>query len=163
MGGLDLGVTFEPLPAPLGAAIGPRLQVGVGSGAFAVVLGETLRLDTAAPFNALVFDVQGGVSLGAPYAPDYRVGAVLLAGWEWLSAFGEGAGPDGLQTDSSPTLSLGLRTSLRLGAYSPWLGIDAIYRIDPPSLGAPFAAHTERFSVLGTIGIVLLVESSRRR
>jgi hypothetical protein len=163
VGGLDLGVSFEPLPQPLGLAIGPRLHVGVGTGALAIVLGETLRLETGAPFNALLFDVQGGVSLGAPYAPDYRVGAVLLAGWEWLSAFGEGAGPDGLQTDSSPTLCLGLRTSLRLGAYSPWLGVDAIYRIDPPSLGAPFAAHTERVSVLGSIGLLLLVESSRRR
>jgi hypothetical protein len=163
VGGLDLGMTFESLPEPLGAALGPRLHVGVGTGALAVVLGETLRLDTEAPFNALLFDVQAGVSLGAPYAPDYRVGAALLVGWEWLSAFGEGEGPNSLQTDSSPTLSLGVRGSLRSGVYSPWLGIDGIYRIDPPSLGAPFAAHTQPLSVMVSIGVVLLVESSRRR
>jgi len=161
VGGLGFGLVGERWPAPVEIGIGPRVEVAVGSGAFALVLCETLRLGVGADFNTLAFDTQGGVSWGAPFAPDYSVGLLLLGGAEWFSVFG-GSGPNSLQTESTGTLMLGGRVANRTGGVALWAGLDALYRFEDLGFDQPFDAELARFTVLGSLGVLLLVDSGSR-
>jgi hypothetical protein len=161
VGGLGFGLVIEHWQGPVSFGLGPRVEVGVGSGAFALMLCETLRLGLGDTSNALAFDTQGGIAWGAPFAPDHRVGLLLLGGAEWFSVFG-GAGPNSQQTESTATVMLGGRVAQRLGSVGLWVGLDGLYRFSDLSFGQPIAVDLAPFTVFGSIGVTLLVDSGTR-
>jgi hypothetical protein len=149
VGGLGFAVVGEYWSDPVDFGLGPRVEVGVGSGALALVLCETLRFGMGSDVDTLTFDTQGGLSWGAPFQPAHRFGLLVLAGMEWFTEFGG----DGLQTESTPTLMVGGRVSQRSGGVAFWAGIDGIYRFSELNAG-PL-----RFTPLLSVGLLLLVDS----
>jgi hypothetical protein len=151
VGGLGFAVVGEYWSEPVDFGLGPRVEVGVGSGALALVLCETLRFGMGSDVDTLTFDTQGGLSWGAPFQPAHRFGLLVLAGMEWFTEFGG----DGLQTESTPTLMVGGRVSQRSGGVAFWAGIDGIYRFSELNAG-PL-----RFTPLLSVGLLLLVDSEQ--
>jgi hypothetical protein len=159
VGGLGLGLVIAGAPEPLAVTYGPRLDIAAGSGSWALVLSESFHVGAGASFNTLIFDLRAGVAYGAPFVGSMRFGAVLLGGYEWLSAYGESDGPNSLQTASTPTLGLGLRAAETVGKTAFWGGVDGTYRFDPERIGAPFDVSLDRGSVAFSAGVVLLVDA----
>lgn len=134
---------------PVDFGLGPRVEVGVGSGALALVLCETLRFGMGKDVDTLVFDTQGGLAWGAPFQPAHQFGLLLLGGMEWFTEFGG----DGLQTESTATVTVGGRISQRSGGVAFWVGADGIYRF------ADLNAGPHRFTPMLSLGMLLLVDS----
>jgi hypothetical protein len=149
VGGLGFAVVGEYWSEPVDFGLGPRVEVGVGSGALALVLCETLRFGIGNDVDTLTFDTQGGLALGAPFQPSHRFGVLVLGGMEWFTEFGG----DGLQTESTATLMVGGRVSQRSGGVAFWAGVDGIYRF------AELNAGPSRFSPMLSLGLLLLVDS----
>jgi hypothetical protein len=151
VGGLGFAVVGEYWSEPVDFGLGPRVEVGVGSGALALVLCETLRFGMGSDVDTLIFDTQGGFAWGAPFQPEYRFGLLALGGMEWFTEFGG----DGLQTESTATLMIGGRLSQRSGGVAFWAGIDGIYRFSELNAGP------NRFAPLLSVGLLLLVDSEQ--
>lgn len=94
-GGLGLALSAEPLSTSR-AALGPRLDVGFGAGAFAGFASESFVATVGPGSDALLIDTQLGLAWGAPFA-QHPFGVALSGGLEWLSAAGG--------TDSSAVFS----------------------------------------------------------
>ena len=88
VGGLGFALVGEYWSEPVDFGLGPRVEVGVGSGALALVLCETLRFGMGSDVDTLTFDTQGGLAWGAPFQPAHRFGLLLLGGLEWFTEFG---------------------------------------------------------------------------
>jgi hypothetical protein len=151
VGGLGFAVVGEYWSEPVDFGLGPRVEVGVGSGALALVLCETLRFGMGSDVDTLTFDTQGGLAWGAPFQPAHRFGLLVLGGMEWFTEFGG----DGLQTESTATLMVGGRVSQRSGGVAFWAGVDGIYRF------AELNAGPRRFTPLLSVGLLLLVDSEQ--
>jgi acetylornithine deacetylase len=63
-----VGETFDEALAGMQAAVGPKVDLGVGGGKFAAA-----RTDTSHPFAQLVRDVAGGGFAGVPWGADMRL------------------------------------------------------------------------------------------
>jgi hypothetical protein len=110
-GGLGLGASGEPIGSG-DLAIGPRLDVGFGTGAFAGFATEGVRFTTGAS-GAVLIDTQLGASWGAPFAPRHPFGAAVSLGFEWLTAALAGGGASSGLTDTSLVVSAGPRARER--------------------------------------------------
>ena len=156
-----MGGSLESLPSPAGFALGPRLDVGVGVGPLVGLVSESMRFGVGGPLSMLMFDVGLGAGWGAPYAPDRSVGALVIGGFEWVSAYQSGGGPNGSQTASSGVIGIGLRTATRVETTAVWFGVDGRYRFEPPLLGAPFDVALPRIGFVFSAGVMLLADGAR--
>jgi hypothetical protein len=145
IGGLGLGLTFEPLPAPLDFGIGPRLDVALGAGRVALVATEALRLAVGPEPDAKLLDAQAGLGYGAPFASGEHWGAAVLVGLQWLVLPGRD------QTLRTHTLGLDLRSGTELGPTNVWLGLDGVLRTSPER------SEDGRRIALGSTSVVLCV------
>lgn len=160
-GGLGLGAIAEPLP--FGLSLGPRWDVAVAAGALAVNLGESVRfgkVDTG-PYSSFGFQLDFGLSWGAPFDPDAWFGARAGAGVDWFSIHGEREDV-GTRTHSALMLSLGPRVATEAAGLSLWLGLDAVVRPNPQEFGAPVNVTLPRWSGALSVGAVLLVDDLER-
>jgi len=155
IGGVGLGVSVEPWPAPAGVAGGPRLDFAWGAGSWAATSFESLRFGSTPDARLLAFDALVGVAWGAPFAAQ-RPGAVLALGGEWFSAAAS-AEPTGQRTASTFIVDFGLRWGETLGPGVLWLGADARFRARPPELPEPVLASLSRWSVIVSLGGALTV------
>lgn len=151
-GGFGVGVvnefTGKEATTPL---LGPRLDVALGKNPFALTLGESARFGKArGRFDTFLFDLNAGVAWGAPFNRGYPVGAVMGVGVEWFSV--------NSSTQSSGTANLGLRGAITLAPFALWLGVDGHTRFSPQYVGEEVDIGLPRYSVLASIGVVLLVE-----
>lgn len=157
-GGLGVGLSAEPVEPDLWA-LGPRLDVGFGSGAFTGFATEGFRRTTGSE-GALLIDAQLGAAWGAPFAPNYAFGFALSGGLEWLTAALEGGGATSGLTDSSVIASLGARGRTRMDAVALWVGLDGKYRAAPQELGSPIDVSAPRVTALFVVGVLFLVAGS---
>jgi hypothetical protein len=105
--------------------IGPRFEVGVRfAKQLAFVLAEGTRFGVGASSETLVFDLQGGLAFGAPYANQGGVGLVLLGGAERVNATTGNGGWLAWRA----TASLGLRISGAVGSVDLWAGPEVVLR-----------------------------------
>jgi hypothetical protein len=108
--------------------IGPRFEVGVRfAKQLAFVLAEGTRFGVGASSDTLAFDLQGGLSYGAPYANPSGVGLVVLGGAERVNATTGNGGWLAWRA----TASLGLRVSGAVGSVDLWAGPEIILRSGP--------------------------------
>lgn len=157
-GGVGLGLTTEYAFPPIGTLLGPRLDLAVGRGPYAVSLAETLRFSSARGRQLLDFDVMAGFGFGAPYVGTHDFGAHLGVGVEWLSA-----GIDRRRlTDSSPIAQLSVLTAWPLGWVTLWASIDVRARFQTLSLDDPIDAKLPRFTPLLSIGGLVLADVGSR-
>lgn len=131
--------------------LGPRLDVALGKNPLSITLGESVRFGKArGQFDTFLFDVGAGVAWGAPFNRGYPLGAVAGMGIEWFSA--------NSSTQTSGTATLGLRGAVTLVPFALWLGVDGHMRFSPQYIGEDVNIRMPRYSVLASIGVVLLVE-----
>jgi hypothetical protein len=157
-GGLGMGGAVEPMPESGQWSIGPRLDIGVGIGPAVALATEGFRLAVGGEHSAFIFDVAIGGGWGAPFDPDRMFGIAALAGIEYFSATRADSGPNSSQTLATATFTLGPRLALPVGPGAVWMGVDGRYRVDPPELGAPFDVGLARFSVVVSLGAMLLAD-----
>jgi len=151
-GGLGVGVGFEPLPPPLDACIGPRLDIAVGVGQLAAIATESYRLGLGGGPKSELFSAQVGIAWGAPFDPESTFGVLTLVGWEWLAL------PRRDQTLRTPTVATGLRAAMNAGPVNVWVGVDGVMRLSPQRSVEPSLLTLERFSVLSSVGGFLLAD-----
>jgi hypothetical protein len=154
-GGLGIAVAAEPVASDLWA-LGPRLDVGFGSGAFSGFATEGFRRTTGSE-GALLIDAQIGAAWGAPFAPHHAFGFALSSGLEWLTAALAGGGATSGLTDSSMIASLGARARMRMDSVALWVGADGKFRAAPQELGSPIDVAAPRVTVLIVVGVLFLV------
>jgi hypothetical protein len=131
--------------------LGPRLDVALGKNPLSITLGESVRFGRArGEFDTFLLDVGAGLAWGAPFNRGYPVGAVAGLGIEWFSA--------NSATKTSGTAILGLRGAITLAPLALWLGVDGHTRFSPQYIGEDVDILMPRYSVLASIGVVLLVE-----
>jgi hypothetical protein len=158
-GGVGVGVSAELFPIAL-FALGPRLDVGLGSGGFVLFISEGLRDVLGAEHDALLFDVQLGLGYGAPFVPQSRIGFMASGGFEWFSAVPSGGRRNSRQTDMSVILTGGVRSRWRLQAVALWVGLDVKGRLAPQRLLSPIDLMLPHASALLSVGGILLVAGS---
>jgi hypothetical protein len=110
--------------------VGPRLDVGVAmTRGLAFVIGESARFGVGSPDlgQVMVFDLQTGLALGAPYQARTAIGVIALVGAERLASSSGRFAEGGVWTWSL-TGSFGLRASVALGPIDAWVGAEAILR-----------------------------------
>lgn len=154
-GGMGLALAGELLRGPLGSALGPRLDIGVGWGPWSLQLTESARFartDTGS--SALLYDLGAGVGWGAPFSRKHPLGAALLGGSEWLHVHGH--------TVTTGFAALDLRAALPVGPLSIALGVEGRARFSPQSVSERESVEGPRWSGLLFLGGVLLVEPSSR-
>jgi len=156
-GGLGMGGALEPMPESGQWSIGPRLDIGVGIGPGVALATEGFRLAVGGEHSAFIFDVAIGGGWGAPFDPDRIFGVAALMGIEYFSATRADSGPN-TQTLATASFTLGPRTALPVGPGVVWLGIDGRYRANPPELGEPFNVGLARFTVIVSLGAMLLAD-----
>ena len=150
-GGLGVGMSGEYSAKPLRPSVGPRLDVGVGWRNFSFQLGESARFGKSAGGDSTFFyDISFGGGWGAPFARELPVGAVLSMGVEWFNVASH--------TVSSGIGSLGLRAALPVGPLSLCIGVDGRFRFKSQYIGETVDVLVPRFSVLGLVEGVLLVD-----
>jgi hypothetical protein len=160
-GGLGIGGTLEPLP--FGVSAGPRWDVAVAAGAIAINLGEAVRFGgvSRTPYSSFAFQLDFGLSWGAPFDPDAWFGAHAAGGAEWFSV--HGADEDiGTRTHAAAIFSMGPRVATEVGGLSLWLGLDGVLRPAPQSFGSPVNVELPRWSGSLSVGGVLLVDEITR-
>lgn len=151
-GGIGPGVAFEPLPAPLDADIGPRLDLAIGVGQLALFASESLRFALGSGTDAEVFDAQVGIAWGAPFEPSASLGVLGLVGLQWLAL------ADGRQTLRTPTVAAGLRTALGAGPAAVWVGLDGVIRTRPQRSESPTPIAMDSASLVVSVGGFLLAD-----
>ncbi len=150
-GGFGLALAIETTGEPLGPQIGPKLDVALGKNPFAMTIWESARLGRARDrYDTFLFDVGAGVAWGAPFNSGYPVGAVVGGGLEWFSVASS--------TQSTATLAAGLRGAVTVSPFALWLGVDGRRRFTPESAGELVDVKVPRYSLIVSIGVVLLVE-----
>jgi hypothetical protein len=130
--GLEGGVTFATGLELWSDSmlVGPRLDVGLGmTRGLAFVIGESARFGVGSPDlgQVMVFDLQTGLALGAPYQARTAIGVIALVGAERL-AISSGRFAEGGVWTWSLTGSFGVRGSVALGPIDAWVGAEAILR-----------------------------------
>ncbi len=160
-GGLGIGGTLEPLP--FGVSAGPRWDVAVATGAFAINLGEAVRFGgvSGKPYSTFGFQLDFGLSWGAPFDPDAWFGARAGGGVEWFSVH-DNDETIGTLTHSAPIFSLGPRVATEVGGLSLWFGVDGVLRPAPQTFGSPVDVALPRWSGTLSVGGVLLVDEIAR-
>lgn len=150
-GGLGLGMSGEYLKEPLQSCYGPRLDVGVGWRAFSFQLSESARFGrTVRDDSTFFYDISFGAGWGAPFARELPVGAIVSTGVEWFNVASH--------TVSSGIASVGLRGALPFGPLALSIGVDGRFRFASQYVGETVDVSTQRFSVLGLVEGVLLVD-----
>ena len=144
------------MPASAQFSVGPRLDIGVGIGPAVALATEGFRLAVGGEHSVFIFDVAIGGGWGAPFDPDRTFGVAALVGIEYFSA----TRADNVNTQAQPTstFTLGPRVALPVGPGAAWLGVDGRYRVTPPEIGAPVDVGLARFSVIVSIGGMLLAD-----
>ncbi len=155
-GGVGLGVMAEIVP-DRGLALGPRLDIGFGAGAFSGFATEGFRIVTSGGDGLMLIDTQLGLAWGAPFAPAFDFGVGAAVGIEWLTTSTAGGDASAGNTDESVIGSLSARGRLRIGAAALWLGADLRARAAPQSLGSPVDVELPPVSVLVSAGALWLV------
>jgi hypothetical protein len=144
-GGISLASRMEIWPGSV--LLGPDLEVGLGIGKkFAFVIGEGGRFGVGRgdAGHVIVFDLEAGLSYGAPYQVRTGFGAVLLAGAERIAISNDNLSGGGAWAWSALAI-LGLRASASLGSFDGWIGVDGLVRSttfetgDPGGLAVPSA------------------------
>jgi hypothetical protein len=149
-GGVGLALLSEFWTGAYSAGVGPRLDVGVGVGRkLAIVISEGARfaVGSGSSGQMMAFDLQAGLSYGAPYQIRSGFGAVFFVGAERLAA--------GALWVWSATASLGARASIATGPLDAWFGIDGMLRSDTIETGQPRAAAVPHLSAILSIGCFL--------
>jgi hypothetical protein len=150
-GGLGTGLVVEPLGAPFGTVVGPRLDIGIGWAPFTLVAWESPRFgQRALGDDTFFFSLEGGVAWGAPYVRSYLIGAALTGGAEWFSVAGS--------THLSGAATLGLRGALPVGPLWLWLGLDGRTRFSPATAQDASGGTLPRYSAALSLGLLLTVE-----
>jgi hypothetical protein len=124
-GGVTIGLESELQSDSAGPSMGPAFDFGGSVGPLLLGGREAFRFGLGGR-NVLFMDFEGAIAYGAPFDPDQTFGGVLRFGAEWLVYY-----PDDVtaQATVAPILSLGLRAAKNLGFVSPWVGIDARFRL----------------------------------
>ena len=154
-GGSGRGLVTEAFAKPLGPALGPRLDIGVGWGPWSLQLSESARFArTTRASSALFYDVGAGIGWGAPFSRARFFGAAVVAGGEWFNVEGH--------TVTTGFASLGARGALEAGPLSVALGLEGRLRFTPQYVGERVDVRVPRWSGLLFLEGVLLVEPARR-
>lgn len=145
-GGVTVGIESELSSDSIGVSMGPAFDFGGSVGPLLFGGREAFRFGLGER-NVLFMDFEGSIAYGAPFDPDQIFGGVLRLGAEWLIVYPD----DGTaQATLVPILSFGLRAAKNLGFVSPWVGVDARFRLQPLEL-ADVAANDVAASL--TIGV----------
>ena len=124
-GGVTIGIESELPSDSIGLSMGPAFDFGGSVGPLLLGAREAFRFGLGER-NVLFMDFEGALAYGAPFDPDHSFGGVLRFGAEWLISYPAGVTA---QATVAPILSLGLRAAKNLGFVSPWVGIDARFRL----------------------------------
>lgn len=155
-GGIGLGLVTEILAKPLGPALGPRLDIGVGWGPWSLQLTESARFARSVGHgSALFYDLGAGFGWGAPFSRTQAFGAAVIVGGEWFNVEGH--------TVTTGFASLGTRGAIEAGPLSIALGLDGRLRFVPQYVGERVDVRVPRWSGLVFLEGVLLVEPAGRR
>jgi hypothetical protein len=101
------------------------------------------------------------VGYGAPFAPDYRMGAVAAAGIQGLSVTQRSAAVGGKSTAFSPILALGVRASLHTGVFALWAGLDGCWRAQSLQFDEPEPMRLPRWFVAASLGALWLAAGAQ--
>jgi hypothetical protein len=154
-GGMGVGLAGELLGGRLPYALGPRLDIGVGWGAWSLQLTESARFArTKSDDSALLYDLGAGFGWGAPFSRRHLLGASLASGGEWFNVEGH--------TVTTGFSALGARAALPVGAFSISLGLEGRLRWSPQHVGETVDVRVPRWSGLLVLEGVLLVEPPAR-
>jgi hypothetical protein len=137
-GGIGLAMTAEPWLTQMG--FGPRLDFGVTlRNGLAFVGSEGVRFGTSSG-NNMVFDLQGGFALGAPYSRGQGLGFTIVGGAERFS----GSGANDTLRMWTGFFALGGRAAIRSADFELWAGLDLMTRFSEFATGGPhpFAIST---------------------
>jgi hypothetical protein len=161
IGGIGLGVTTERWADFGRFAVGPRLDIGVGRGQFALRLYESTLLSHVAAtsvssdYRLLLFDLGGSANWGAPFVSGAPLGAHAGLAFDWFSAGGEPNAPR-VATRASPVVRLGVAAAAPLEGVSLWLGLDGAYRFANTTLRAPIARGLPAATISASLGGLVL-------
>jgi hypothetical protein len=167
-GGVGLGVSLEHW-ADFGRwAPGPRLDVGVGSGPWALVSSEATLLSgtqrrveqSLREYDLVLFDVGVSGHWGAPFSSSFPLGAGLGLFGEWFAARGEARDPR-VATRFVPKLAASLCAAENLGPFSLWGGLRLGYRLADPTLAPPISAGLPRVSLVFQLGVLAVADEAR--
>jgi hypothetical protein len=153
-GGVGVATMAELWSGTSAVGIGPRLDVSVGPpGPVAIVIGEGMLfgLGSSGPAQVTMFDLQAGVSFGAPFKTRKGFGGVLMFGAERISASNAATDVSGLW-EWTAIVNLGARASVQLESANIWFGADAILRTSEFETGSSRPVHIPTTSFLLSIG-----------
>jgi len=153
-GGVGVATMAELWSGTSAVGIGPRLDVSVGPpGPVAIVIGEGMLfgLGSSGPAQVTMFDLQAGVSFGAPFKTRRGFGGVLMLGAERISASNAATDVSGLW-EWTAIVNLGGRASVQLESANIWFGADAIFRTSEFDTGSSSPVHIPTTSFLLSIG-----------
>lgn len=159
-GGMALGVSFEPPAASIEPAAGPYIEFAIPLTA-PVILGSPLmfsgvqsgRFGSAGPYSIMLLDFGAGLALGAPLAPEARLGVVARFEAEWLIAY-----PDGTSARAvfAPTATLAGRVGHDIGWATLFTEISGRARLTELELRGSESIAAAPWSAQLTVGIAFL-------
>ena len=151
-GGVSVATTAEFWSGTASMGLGPRLDVGIGPRGpwvFIIAEGASFGLGSNGSSQIMLFDLQAGVAMGAPFKKRLGLGVVILGGGERLAA----STSNGLWVWSA-TGSVGARASLPIGTLSMWLGLDGRFRSATLEAGGPSPVSVPQLSAMMSFGFM---------